>query len=433
MTSLQPPELRDFPAERLARRRQHLLAEIAEQPAGRRALRHVAPRRLGLALAAAAVVAVALVAVLVTKSGTTEASAAMVRARITQGLSVPRSIRGEFTVESRPAQPHRQTHGCANCKPPLPVASTFVLGADGSFGSHALAPTPTFPAGVAYDAGADVMTMLGTLGSSVFYVRATGNNPASTGFRPEHELATWVLHALGSGDAHVTETALGGRDAWALTLEFTPGDDYYDTYGARVDVIVDRETGLLLKLTQYANDPAYWTSIETIRNLQLDTPTSPRDFAVAVPPHVKVIDYDYGFERATPAEAAAIVGYEPFLPTNTGGRSLDQLAAAKRSQLAFLPGIEAPIFRAAITARYGSGLDAVTVSTRRGKPLDIVPELTAKTIEISRGPLAGTSAYLSTSPTVPGYLTAYYDGLVIEIDAPSAREALAAAESLRAG
>ena len=35
-----------------------------------------------------------------------------------------------------------------------------------------------------------------------------------------------------------------------------------------------------------------------------------------------------------------------------------------------------------MTARYGQGLDAITVSTRHGDRLESVPELSAKTITI---------------------------------------------------
>ena len=171
----------------------------------------------------------------------------------------------------------------------------------------------------------------------MYYVRSTGNNPAFASW-PENALATWVLHALDSGDADVKSTTFEGREAWALTLDFEPGDDYYDTYGARVDVIVDKETGLLLQLTQYENDPNYWTSIETIHNLKLDTATSRSDFVLPVPAGTKVIRHDYGFTRSTPAETSAIVGYAPLLPRDTGGRALTRLAAAKRSQSRPCPG-----------------------------------------------------------------------------------------------
>ena len=429
MTSVQPPDPRELPAGRLEARKQHLLSEIDRQPARRAWPDWRRPRRLSLALVAAAVVVVAGSAVLITNRGAAEASAAEVRASITQGLSVPRNIRGAFTVDTRPAQPHKQTRGCTKCKPPLPTASAFVLGADGSFSSRGPL-TGTFPSSLAYDAKTGVMTALGSVGRSpVYYVRSTGNNPAFASW-PENALATWVLHALDSGDADVKSTTFQGREAWALTLDFEPGDDYYDTYGARVDVIVDKETGLLLQLTQYENDPSYWTSIETIDNLQLDTATSRSDFVLPVPARTKVIRHDYGFTRSTPAETSAIVGYAPLLPRDTGGRTLVRLAAAKRSQLSPLPGLRGPVFRDAVTARYGQGLDAVTVTTRHADRLESVPELSARTVTIERGLLAGATAYLSTSPTVPGYLSTYHGGRVIEITAPSEDAALAAAGTL---
>ena len=433
MTPLTPPPIRDLPAGRLEQRKLHLLAEIA-RPSTVRSFgpsRQWRRRTSGLVVVAAAIALGVGAAVLATQWGATEASAAQVRTSITQGLSTPRNIRGRFSVESRPARPRlRPAHGCSNCKPPLPIPSAFVLGADGSYSSRALASTPQFPASAAYDAPADVMTWLGSFGGGPIYVRTTGNNPAFTSFRPESALATWVLYALDSGNTHVTSTSFEGRAAWALTLDFTPGDDYYDTYGARVDVIVDKETGLLLKLTQYENDPSYWTSIETINDLELDTPTSRADFTLPIPSHARVIEHDQGFGPVTRQQAAAVVGYRPLLPTNTGGRPLTRLAAARESTIAFLPGISAPVYRDAVAARYGRGLDAITVSTRRGNPLDVAPELTARTITIGHGPLTGTTAYVSNSPTAPGYLSAYYQGLVVEINGPSAGDALVTAESL---
>lgn len=433
MTSLQRPPLRDLPAGRLAQRKRHLLSEIA-QPSPARGFRPSLQwrrRAVVLVATAATVMVVVGVAALGTHWGATKASAAQVRASLTQGLSAPRNIRGEFSVQTRPALPRpKRAHGCSNCKPPLPVPSAFVLGTDGSYSSRSLAPSAQYPASAAYDATADVMTQIGRLGGGLLYVRTTGNNPAYTSFRPESQLASWVLYALDSGDSHVSSTHSEGRDAWALTLDFAPGDDYYDTYGARVDVVVDKETGLLLKLTQFENDPSYWTSIETIHDLELDMPTSSADFTLPIPANARVVRHDQGFEPVTRQQAAAIVGYAPLLPVDTGGRPLTRLAAAKKSTIAFLPGITGPVYRYAVTARYGSGLDAITVSSRRGTPLDIVPELTARTITIGRGPLAGATAYVSNSPTVPGYLSSYYQGLVVEIDAPSADDALAAVASL---
>ncbi len=54
----------------------------------------------------------------------------------------------------------------------------------------ATAPAPSQRAtasqpSAAYDAPADVMTQIGSLGDGLLYVRTTGNNPAFTSFRPE--------------------------------------------------------------------------------------------------------------------------------------------------------------------------------------------------------------------------------------------------------
>ena len=59
----------------------------------------------------------------ITNRGAAEASAAEVRASITQGLSVPRNIRGAFTVETRPAQPHNQMRGLHEVQAAAPTAS----------------------------------------------------------------------------------------------------------------------------------------------------------------------------------------------------------------------------------------------------------------------------------------------------------------------
>ena len=119
-----------------------------------------------------------------------------------------------------------------------------------------------------------------------------------------------------------------------MTLDFKPGDDYYDTYGARVDVIVDKETGLLLQLTQYRerselldvnrDDPATSSSI---RQRPAATSCCPSGRHEGDPPRLRL-------HAIHPRRDSAIVGYAPLLPRDTAGRTLVRLAAAKRSQLA---------------------------------------------------------------------------------------------------
>ena len=118
------PPLRDLPSGRLVQRKEHLLAEISndrqsassrfgqERSLGRRVLRPV-PLAATVALTVTLVVGV----VLATRVGTTTASAAQVRAKLSQGLDLPESIRGEYTVRTG-ATPF------ARCRAPPPFAPT---------------------------------------------------------------------------------------------------------------------------------------------------------------------------------------------------------------------------------------------------------------------------------------------------------------------
>jgi hypothetical protein len=77
----------------------------------------------------------------------------------------------------------------------------------------------------------------------------------------------------------------------------------------------------------------------------------------------------------------------------------------------------------------------VTLSSRRGTAEEL-PELVsggqnARTIHVQRGPLVGDPAFVTTSPIERAFLVAYHDGLLVQVSAPSAAGAIAAANSLR--
>jgi len=195
----------------------------------------------------------------------------------------------------------------------------------------------------------------------------------------------------------------------------------------RLDVIVDKETGVLLQLKQYAYTLNRWTSITTVRDLEIGAPSSASDFTVPKPANAVVIDHDYGFRPASPSEAAAMVGYQPLLPGNTLGRALSELAAARKTSFP-IPG--GPSFDDAVSARYGDGAGAITVASWRGKITDL-PGLGGRTIQLKRGPLAADSTNLDRPPFGGAYLTAFHNGLIVRISAPSEQEAITVAESLR--
>ncbi len=436
-TEHQIPPLRDLPPGRGDARRQHLLAEIADEATPRLSLPWFAlPRFRAAAVAGfgAIVVVVAAIPLFATQAGTGTASAAEIQTKISAAMSAPRNIRGEFAVQTRPLgpAPHRQT-GCHNCLPVVPTPSRFAIGSDGSYSLITLPLDASPRSDSAYNASTGVQTLFleGAIRGLRVYVTATNLDPSQGAHSPEAELAAWVQHALAAGSPHVKNTSFDGRSAWRLTLRFTPGDDFYDTYGVRVDVTIDKATGLVLQVTQYAYSPDRWTSIESIHNLQVDPPTTAADFTVPKPAGVRTVSHDFGFHRVPVEQASAILGYQPLLPTKTGGRAIVDFAVAATSSQKLLPEmVGAPVFQDVASIRYGRGLNGFTLSTRRGVRSDIALAGSGRTLTLSDGALAGETAWLSTSPPDPGYLAAYHDGLVVEIRAFSTHDALMVANSL---
>jgi MFS superfamily sulfate permease-like transporter len=58
--------------------------------------------------------------------------------------------------------------------------------------------------------------------------------------------------------------------------------------------------------------------------------------------------------------------------------------------------------------------------------------MTSSTVKLAHGPLAGAFVQVSTSPPTAGYLAGYYHGLIVQVIAPSADEAIGVTESLAA-
>jgi hypothetical protein len=314
----------------------------------------------------------------------------------------------------------------------VPAPSKFVIGVDGSYSSLTLpldAPTRN---DVAYDSGTGVETSMTVFSGRRLYIRATNLDPASPKWIPAAQLGIWVQGLVASKGPRIKNTTFDGRPAWKLTITLTPGTWLWTNNGARVDVVVDQATGLVLEVTRYAYSTDRWTSIERIHDLKIGEPTSDADFTVPKQPGAREMALDYGFRRVPVADAEAIVGYQPLLPSNTLGRSLRDFAVAKLSNpLPDVPG--APIGRDVASARYGDGPTSITVSTRRGAESEIFTPLggvTSRTVHVARGPLVGDHAYVSTSPLVTAIFSAVHRGLLVQIMAPSASEAVAIANSL---
>ena len=433
-TNYSPSPTRQLPPDRLEQRKQHLLREIVQPQ--RPALR---PGRGALVAAAAVVVVAGAIGVLVTRGGTGAASAAEVRAKLAEALQFRQSVSGEFSVRTQTPGPRpRGVPGCLNCTPVVPQPSKFVIGADGSYSSLTLPLSATRRNDIAYDARAGIETSFGQFTDPrtgrPLYIRASNLDPASLTYGPEARLGAWVQGALADRNPRVKNTTLDGRPAWELTVTFTPGQSLYDFYGVRVDVVIDKASGLVLQVTQYAHSTKRWTSIETVHNLQIGVTTNAVDFTVPKPSGAVEVAHDFGFQRVAISSAAASVGYKPLLPRKTLGRALSDFAIAKTTNLA-PPGFPFPPFHDVVSARYGDGPDSITVSTRRGRLDELLGNTglgSARPLHLS-GLLSGDYAYVSTDPLRRTLLAAFHHGLLVQITAPSARDAIRVATSLHTG
>lgn len=428
-----PPPTRQLPPNRLEQRREHLLAEIAtNQPArswpGMPLRGNLARRALAFV---ALVVVGAVVGIVFTRGGTSTASAAEVRAKLAEGLRFRQSVRGEFSVRTQsPGQRPRGFAGCQNCTPFVPLPSRFVIGTDGSYSSVTLPLDAKERNDIAYNAATGVETRFFGI-----YIRAFNLDPAALRYGPEGQLGAWVQGALTDRDPEIKNTTYEGRPAWELTVTFSPGQNLADAYGVRVDVVVDQQTGLVLQVTQYAYDTERWTSIESVHDLELGPPTSAADFTVPKPAAIREIVWDVKFRRVPIAAAAAIVGYPPLLPTNTLGRARSDFAVAKTTNLA-PPESGSPAVHDVVSARYGDGPNSITVSTRRGRLNELLTNTglvggSARPLKLTRGPFVGDYAYVSTDPLRPALFVSFHRGLIVQITAPSAQDAITVAQSMR--
>lgn len=439
MGNSSPSSMRKLSVERRGQLREHLLVEI-RGPSRRRlarpatTLQRALAKRAGVVAAAALVVAV--VSGLLTIGGDADtALAAQVRGKIAEGLEFPRTVRGTFQIRTRdPGQPPRGAPGCLYCVPQVPLPSKFIVAADGSYSSRTIPADAARRRDVAYDAKTGVETSFTTAvdpSDQAIYLRAVNLDPALMDYVPEARLGAWVLGAAGGGDPRVVEATFEGRAVWNLTATFDPGQTLYDAYGARLDAVVDQETGLVLQVTQYAYDTDRWTSIASVRELEIGGSTGAVDFTVPKPPGTIGRLHDYGFHRVQVEAAAATIGYQPLLPSETGGRELIDFAIAKSSDYPF-PGL--PQRRDVASARYGRGADSITVSTYRGPVADLqslLPAAESETVHPREGPLVGSVAYVAKPALSAAVFAAFADGLLVRITAPTTQEALAAANSLR--
>ena len=204
-----PPPLRELPRERHKELKRHLIAEIARPVPDRK-------RALRVLIAVAALALAGAIGFVATRSATDTASAAEVRAKLAEGLSIRRSISGEFSVRSRPARERPGSSAAAFpcCAPVVPRPTTFVVGSDGSYSNRSVPFDPS-ERDIAYDASTGIETSCCWGRDSrgrLIYLRSSHLDPAafSTARMPSWECGCRE-HSRIATHAYGTRRSTAGR------------------------------------------------------------------------------------------------------------------------------------------------------------------------------------------------------------------------------
>jgi hypothetical protein len=320
--------------------RQGFAAELERRLARRR------PRaRLWALAAAAALAAIATaVAVLAFPRDSDVASAAEVRAAVSEGMGSAGSVSGVFVNQEQRNAENRWR---------------FVLDESGSFRIDGLGPNN--PTVLAYDSRSNVETW-SDLG---IFTRRTGLAPGA----PDSAPASWVVQRglgavvaalVAAPDAGVEEITYAGRSAWLLrTPTGNPGEEQLIT--------VDRETGIpvrdeRLRGGKFAGE---WR----IEGLRVSPAGAKAVFRLQPGRDQQQTTYDMGFRRVSLPDVEAAAGYKPLVPAWVpDGYRLAEVAVASSSRPTGDEQRQNPESRHVVSLRYDRGLDHLVVTTRLTGP-----------------------------------------------------------------
>jgi hypothetical protein len=384
----------------------------------------ILPLACALAAAALAVAAVALVASLRTQT----ASAADVVRAVTKALQTPHSVSGTVVGAK--------------------YRYSVVVARDGSYVSRG----DGFAS--AYDAVAHRAESWSRTGG-FFNLRQPNTfqswrnvDPGMFSFALNQNGYALSLHsALALAKAHVTTTRYEDRPAWRLDLRLSPGEPAFIGSGYRVVLVIDRETGFVLSLSRYLTTASQPTSTIRLAAARIDVATPRSLFHVTAPARARRVSADWHFRAVTAAQARAVVGYHPLLPTDPRGLNRIALAASRLTGTAvpYLVGLPAAqVRRDVVSAAYGNGFAAaITYSTRRYHPSEGMPPSSdinnvmsiqfapPHPVRLTNGAFAGRQAWISASPVQSTYLWVAKDGIVVRIASTlSVSDVLAVANSI---
>jgi hypothetical protein len=360
-------------------------------------------------------------------AGPQVASAAVVKERVRTSLESLRSLSGVIVADG-PAQGE-------------PRRWRFALDAAGDFRLEGPSPGEWCAYDVARGVARSAQRSASMGGGTLFYAERRGVAPGAPDQGPPtwllpDELGAYVRALLAAGDARVHEIAYGGRPAWRVGVAIPPHAVVPALSGDRLDVTVDRETGIPVHVVESKSGAV----LHELRIRQLSVDGAPPDFHPSFPPGAEVMQSDDGFRRVALSDVAGAVGYAPLVPTRVpDGFRLAEVAVAADAAPTGAGGGNPPS-RSVVSLAYRRGLDRIVVTTRRpgdGRWTDPLRSDAGfadhpEPVALDAGALAGALGQVVLSPHGIPHLWAQTDGLVVTVAGDLSRaELVAVAGALR--
>ena len=388
-------------------------------------------RRRMLAAAVAVAVTTAAVVAFGLRHGPEVASAAQVRAAVSQTLASATSLRGMLVI--RRPDPDRASA-------PNVERWSFALSSAGDLRLTGLDTDED----LAYDGTTDVLRY----SHRRWFSTITGFPPPpgdqSVDWMLELELGSVITALAADRDAEVQEVEYEGRPSWLLTIR---ADTSAGAGALQREITVDRALGLPVHDVLRNGDAVLgeWR----LENLAVARDISPSVFALEPKPGQQVRTMDEGSRRVAVDEIEAATGYPPLVATwLPGGYRLDHAAVSPS-----YTGEGTPRATGVVSFVYRRGLERVVVSTR---PRDLFPfgppiagrfctalsisaficantpqTLRSHREKLEHGALAGEVAKVTVDVAVPPSLTVETPKLRVEISGDVDKaELLRIAESL---
>lgn len=180
------------------------------------------------------------------------------------------------------------------------------------------------------------------------------------------DVATVVRAFLDTtAEVPVTDVTEQERPAWRLVIPVTPNKlAGPGGSGDQLEVIVDRQSGFPLRIVETL--AGRFLDEVRLSNLVVDGPVDPGSFTLKLPAGAKAFRQDAGFHSATLSQVAAVVGYQPVLPTPTslpGGYKLAEVTVASTAGHPGNEGLNPPSPNV-VSVAYRRGFDRIIVTTR---------------------------------------------------------------------